>query len=172
MAITNADFSRATAGVGPSSAVTTVVNAINSGGGVPTSRTISTTAPLAGGGDLSANRTLTITAATNAAPGAATAVQITALEGLQKGLPTVDSAVSGAISLTAATTFLAPTTTTAFTLAAGTNGQQKLIVLTAAQSTTITGISGWVGTAPGDYIRLLYFSGASMWITLDSRTTP
>ena len=36
---------------------------------VPTSRTISTTAPLAGGGDLSANRTLTISAATTSAVG-------------------------------------------------------------------------------------------------------
>ena len=36
------------------------------GGGVPTSRTISTTAPLTGGGDLSANRTLALTFATDA----------------------------------------------------------------------------------------------------------
>lgn len=33
------------------------------GGGVPTSRTISTTSPLTGGGDLSANRTIAIPAA-------------------------------------------------------------------------------------------------------------
>lgn len=38
-------------------------------GGVPTSRTISTTAPLQGGGDLSANRTLSVSNATEAAVG-------------------------------------------------------------------------------------------------------
>jgi len=45
-----------------------------SAGGVPTTRTISTTAPLAGGGDLSANRTLSIADATTAVKGA---VQLT-----------------------------------------------------------------------------------------------
>ena len=39
-------------------------------GGVPTARTISTTAPLAGGGDLSANRTLSIADGTTAVKGA------------------------------------------------------------------------------------------------------
>src|SRR5205823_5984502 len=37
--------------------------------GVPTSRTISTTAPLTGGGDLSANRTLAVSAASETASG-------------------------------------------------------------------------------------------------------
>lgn len=40
------------------------------GGGVPSSRTITTTAPLTGGGDLSANRTLAISGATGATVGA------------------------------------------------------------------------------------------------------
>lgn len=40
------------------------------GGGVPTSRTISTTAPLAGGGDLTADRTLSISSFSGGAPGA------------------------------------------------------------------------------------------------------
>lgn len=39
------------------------------GGGVPTTRTISTTAPLSGGGDMSADRTLSITQFAGAAPG-------------------------------------------------------------------------------------------------------
>lgn len=39
------------------------------GGGVPTNRTINTTAPLAGGGDLSANRTFSITQATGTQSG-------------------------------------------------------------------------------------------------------
>src|SRR5688500_47578 len=39
------------------------------GGDVPSSRTISTTAPLTGGGDLSANRTLAVSAATAVADG-------------------------------------------------------------------------------------------------------
>ena len=37
--------------------------------GVPSTRTISTTAPLTGGGDLSVNRTLAVSAATDTAPG-------------------------------------------------------------------------------------------------------
>jgi hypothetical protein len=45
------------------------VAANGSGGGVPTSRTISTTAPLAGGGDLSANRTLSIPQANGSTDG-------------------------------------------------------------------------------------------------------
>lgn len=40
-----------------------------SGGGVPTSRTISTTAPLTGGGDLTADRTFAVSAATTDAAG-------------------------------------------------------------------------------------------------------
>lgn len=39
------------------------------GGGVPTSRTISTTAPLTGGGDLSADRTLAVSTFTSGASG-------------------------------------------------------------------------------------------------------
>lgn len=49
---------------------TYVTNQIaTSGGGVPTTRTISTTAPLTGGGDLSADRTLSIPPATTSANG-------------------------------------------------------------------------------------------------------
>lgn len=47
----------------------TGVFAVPAGTGVPTSRTISTTAPLAGGGDLSANRTLSIAQATSVVDG-------------------------------------------------------------------------------------------------------
>jgi hypothetical protein len=49
--------------------VTKGVNSGGGGGGVPTSRTISTTAPLAGGGDLSADRTLTISTFSSIASG-------------------------------------------------------------------------------------------------------
>lgn len=38
-------------------------------GGVPTSRTISTTAPVTGGGDLSADRTIAVSAASTSAKG-------------------------------------------------------------------------------------------------------
>jgi hypothetical protein len=51
---------------GPGGAVT-VASTVTPG--VPTSRTISTTAPLAGGGDLSADRTLTISTFTSGASG-------------------------------------------------------------------------------------------------------
>jgi hypothetical protein len=55
------------------------------GGGVPASRTISTTAPLTGGGDLSANRTLSIPAATTTVDGYMTAAQATTLAAAQPG---------------------------------------------------------------------------------------
>ncbi len=42
---------------------------VSAGGGVPTSRTISTTSPLTGGGDLSANRTIAIPQATSLVSG-------------------------------------------------------------------------------------------------------
>lgn len=54
-------------------------------GAVPTSRTISTTAPITGGGDLSSNRTLAIPAATGSVDGYATATQITKLNGIATG---------------------------------------------------------------------------------------
>ena len=53
--------------VGADGRITAASN--GSGGGVPTSRTISTTAPLTGGGDLSANRTLSIPQATGSVDG-------------------------------------------------------------------------------------------------------
>lgn len=49
---------------------------------VPSSRTISTTAPLAGGGDLSANRTLSITAATPSAAGSMSAADKAKLDAI------------------------------------------------------------------------------------------
>jgi hypothetical protein len=49
------------------------------GGGVPATRTISTTAPLTGGGDLSANRTLAIPAATATVDGYMTSAQVVAI---------------------------------------------------------------------------------------------
>lgn len=58
---------------------------VRAGGGVETTRTISTTAPLAGGGDLSADRTLTITEATTEAPGAMSAADKLKLNGIESG---------------------------------------------------------------------------------------
>lgn len=54
-------------------------------GYVPTSRTISTTAPLTGGGNLSANRTLSITAASGAAAGSMSSANFTKLAGIAAG---------------------------------------------------------------------------------------
>ncbi len=50
------------------------------GGGVPTTRLVSTTAPLTGGGDLSADRTLAISAATSGAAGSMSATDKTKLD--------------------------------------------------------------------------------------------
>lgn len=54
-------------------------------GYVPTSRTISTTAPLTGGGNLTANRTLAISAATTSASGSMSAADKTKLNGIATG---------------------------------------------------------------------------------------
>ena len=54
-------------------------------GYVPSTRTISTTAPLTGGGDLSADRTFAIPAATASVNGYATSTQITKLDGIAAG---------------------------------------------------------------------------------------
>ena len=130
--------------------------------GVPTSRTIATTAPLAGGGNLSTNRTLTIADATNSSAGAATAAQITALEGLQRGKPTVRTvslvgstsetpvaglASSGVEILTAsAESWYTPPTLEV--------GQEILIFLGSNQTVHLTGVSGAL-TAAGDFVKLL-----------------
>lgn len=52
-------------------------------GSTPTTRTISTTAPLTGGGDLSANRTLAISAATTGAAGSMSAADKLKLDGIE-----------------------------------------------------------------------------------------
>jgi hypothetical protein len=54
-------------------------------GSVPTTRVISTTAPLTGGGDLSADRTLAISAATTGAAGSMSAADKTKLNGIATG---------------------------------------------------------------------------------------
>lgn len=58
------------------------INAVDSTARVPTSTTISTTAPLAGGGNLATNRTLSITAATTAAAGSMSAADKTKLDAI------------------------------------------------------------------------------------------
>lgn len=55
-----------------------VIGVASAGGGVPTSRLVSTTAPLAGGGDLTANRTLSIAKATASVDGYLGATDFTA----------------------------------------------------------------------------------------------
>ncbi len=60
---------------------------------VPTTRTISTTAPLAGGGDLSANRTLSIAAASAIAAGSMSAAHYSKLEGIASSAAAVGSGV-------------------------------------------------------------------------------
>lgn len=73
---------------------------------VPTSRTISTTAPLTGGGDLSADRTFAIPAATTSINGYLTSADWTTFNGKQSALsftaPLVNT--TGTISIPAATT--------------------------------------------------------------------
>lgn len=116
--------------------------------------------------------------ATNSANGVATAAQITALEAATTSVGTLkagigaapDSPATGALSLTTATSFLVPAGDTTFSLAAGTLGQHKWAVMGASHIVTITNVSGWTGTAAGDYVHACYTGGG--WIALDSRATP
>lgn len=68
----------------------------SSSGGIPDTRTISTTSPLQGGGDLSANRTLSISAATAMAAGSMSAADKSKLDGLpSSAVPTTRTLTAG-----------------------------------------------------------------------------
>lgn len=67
---------------------------------VPTSRTVSTTAPLGGGGDLSANLTLTISAATTIAAGTLSASDKTKLDGLPTSAVPTSRTITGSSPIT------------------------------------------------------------------------
>lgn len=196
MSITNADFSRATAGVGPTSAITTVVNAINAGGGggIPTSTitganqivygtaadtpaALSVSASRIVGRKASGNLTgmtgtetvSLLPAATNAANGVATAAQITALEGLVAGLQGVETlTAAGAFSVAVGVTFLEPAAPATFTFPNGTKGQIKLIMQNNTNASTLPGPATM--TAVGDFVLAVY--NGSTWMPLASKFTP
>lgn len=112
-----------------------------------------------------------VLSASNAHSGLATAAQITALEGLQKGLPTVETVTgSTALSLSAGVSFLNPSGTATYTLAAGANGQEKLIVLLSTHAVTVTEIPGWTGGTAGDYVRVVYSTVAGAWLRIGQYT--
>jgi hypothetical protein len=157
MSVTALEVQRVGAGAGQLAACQVVADAINAGA------ITAVTAPAVLTGS-----TLSIRAATNAVSGSASAAQITALEGLQKGLPTIETKTSGAISVSTAITFLEPTTPTTFTFAAGTKGQTKLIMLNTANAATLPGPV--VLTAIGDNLSLLY--NGSGWQVIASTITP
>jgi len=157
MSVTALEVQRVGAGAGQLAACQVVADAINAGA------ITAVTAPAVLTGS-----TLSIRAATNAVSGSASAAQITALEGLQKGLPTIETKTSGAISVSTAITFLEPTTPTTFTFAAGTKGQTKLIMLNTANAATLPGPV--VLTAIGDNLSLLY--NGSDWQVIASTITP
>lgn len=69
-------------GTGTASGTNTGDQTLAGLGGVPTTRTLSTTAPITGGGDLSANRTLAISAATTGAAGSMSATDKTKLDAM------------------------------------------------------------------------------------------
>lgn len=159
MSVTALEVQRVGAGAGQLAACQVVADAINTGTGVVSA----VTAPAVLTGS-----TLSIRAATNAVSGSASAAQITALEGLQKGLPTVETIATGAISVSTAVTFLEPTAPRTFTFAAGTKGQTKLIMLNTAFAATLPGPV--VLTAVGDNLSLLY--NGSDWQVIASTITP
>jgi hypothetical protein len=72
-------------------------------GKVPTSRTISTTAPLTGGGDLSANRTFAITQATTSTDGYLSSTDWNTFNGKQNALTLTTTGTSGPATLVGAT---------------------------------------------------------------------
>lgn len=74
----------------------------NTIGAAPTTRTISTTAPLTGGGDLSANRTLAISAATTSAAGSMSSADKTKLDTVVTGTYTPTVAGLSNVDLVAA----------------------------------------------------------------------
>lgn len=109
-------------------------------GGVPTTRTISTTAPLTGGGDLSANRTLAISPASGSAAGSMSSADFTKLAGIASGATantgTVTSvALSVPTGLSVAGTPITTTGTFTVTYAAGYQGY------TSAEATKLSGIA-------------------------------
>jgi len=100
-------------------------------GKVPTTRTISTTAPLTGGGDLSADRTLAIDPATTSAAGSMSAADKAKLDGLSAGLVLIGS-----------NTFAGSTSTFTFSSIAGT---YSALMLIAVLRSTISATGGNVG---------------------------
>jgi len=70
---------------------------------VPTTRTISTTAPLSGGGDLSANRTLSIAQATTSVNGYLTSTDWNTFNNKQNTLSLTTTGTSGPATLVGAT---------------------------------------------------------------------
>lgn len=81
-ALTGTDFAT---GGGTATGTNTGDQTLAGLGGVPTSRSISTTAPLTGGGDLAADRTFGISAATTTDPGSMSAADKTKLDGVAPG---------------------------------------------------------------------------------------
>jgi hypothetical protein len=109
-------------------------------GGVATTRTISTTAPLTGGGDLSANRTLAISAASGSSAGSMSSADFTKLAGIASGATantgTVTSvALSVPTGLSVAGTPITTSGTFTVTYAAGYQGY------TSAEATKLSGIA-------------------------------
>lgn len=157
MSVTAAQVQRVGAGAGTTAACQVIADAINTGTGV----VATVSAPLVLTGSA-----LSVRAATNAVSGSASAAQITALEGLQAGTASVQTitAASGAVNLTAGVTFLNPSATGTYTLAAGANGQRKLIQLCATQSVTVSGIgAGWTGGTAGDWVEAVYSTVLAAW---------
>jgi hypothetical protein len=84
---------------------------VSAGGGVPTSRTISTTSPLTGGGDLSANRTIAIPQATSLVSGYLSNTDWAAFDGKQAALGfTPENVANKATDLTSPDNTKYPTT--------------------------------------------------------------
>lgn len=128
------DVAVADGGTGASTAATGLANL----GGTPTTRAISTTAPLTGGGDLSANRTLAVSAASETATGV---VELATAAETSTGTDNTRAAHPAGI----ASTYVKEITfTVPGTLVVGT-GKARYYVPTGR---TISSVRASVGTAP------------------------
>ena len=112
---------------------------------------------------------LAIPSATNARNGYATSAQIGKLEGLQAGIADVETlTATGTLSVTKGVSLVAPAADSTLTLANGTAGQRKLIVLSGGgHSVHITGTGlDWTGGTAGDRLDLVFAGGT--WVTISS----
>lgn len=152
--------------------------AMSGDGGVPSTRTISTSAPISGGGALSSNLTLSMLSATPARNGYMTLAQAGAVADLSQGIQLTEAVSTGALDPNTPVSFLENVGAGAFTLAAGTNGQFKTVVQTSADTATLTAAlrlntgsgASYVLLGVGSFLHMVYSDSLAEWVVLANFT--